>query len=194
MTLRRCLGCTTRYAVGLMACPHCSSTDSVEAGAQTVWRCQTDDCTGLYQIRLQKCPRCHGTAMREEEYMPKITLHGGPSDVTLPEPLEDVPEAQGGDGESGGQESPSPAAASSAQINVGDGWTDVTPYIKTEGDDIGVGVGSGEAEPPAEPAKDLGEMSLVELRAKAKELGLAASGTKQDLVERIESAYEEDAE
>lgn len=33
MTLWTCLACTTRYAVGLPACPHCRSTDYEEDGA-----------------------------------------------------------------------------------------------------------------------------------------------------------------
>jgi hypothetical protein len=33
MALRRCRECTTTFAVGLPACPHCSSTDHEEDGA-----------------------------------------------------------------------------------------------------------------------------------------------------------------
>ena len=43
MALWGCAGCSTVYAVGLPACPHCQSTD------------------------------------REEDPMPKITVHGGPT-------------------------------------------------------------------------------------------------------------------
>jgi hypothetical protein len=47
MTLWVCLGCTTKYAVGLF-----------------------------------RCPRCHGTQFVEEgQPMPKITVHGGPTNT-----------------------------------------------------------------------------------------------------------------
>jgi hypothetical protein len=50
MTLRVCQGCTTRFAVGLLACPHCRSTEHYEEGS----------------------------------VMPKITVHGGPSNASDP--------------------------------------------------------------------------------------------------------------
>ena len=34
MTLRRCLACSTFFAVGIDKCPHCGSAEHVEAGAQ----------------------------------------------------------------------------------------------------------------------------------------------------------------
>ena len=36
MTLRRCLGCTTVFAVGIDKCPHCGSAEHVEVGAPIV--------------------------------------------------------------------------------------------------------------------------------------------------------------
>lgn len=63
MALSVCQECTTRFAVGLLACPHCHSTKFYEEGS----------------------------------VMPKITVHGGPSnaavdlsnpaDVATPEPV-----------------------------------------------------------------------------------------------------------
>lgn len=47
MALRVCQECTTRFAVGLLACPHCRSTEHYEEGS----------------------------------VMPKITVHGGPSNA-----------------------------------------------------------------------------------------------------------------
>lgn len=47
-----------------------------------------------------------------------------------------------------------------------------------------VGGNVDEVEEPAEE-KALDEMSAAELKAKAEELGLASSGTKADLIERI---------
>lgn len=41
-------------------------------------------------------------------------------------------------------------------------------------------------EPAKEPEKPIEEMSYAELKAKAKELGLSASGTMADILERIQ--------
>ena len=46
-------------------------------------------------------------------------------------------------------------------------------------------VGAPEPEPEPEPEKAISEMNATELKAKAEELGLATTGSKADLLERI---------
>lgn len=52
--------------------------------AMNVWRCL--GCQELYRIRLSRCPRCHRGDFEEEAYMPKITVHGGPTNAADPAP------------------------------------------------------------------------------------------------------------
>lgn len=49
-----------------------------------------------------------------------------------------------------------------------------------------------EPEPEPEPDVPVDEMSFDQLKAKAKELGLSASGTKADILERIKLNGEEE--
>lgn len=78
MALWLCLGCTTRYAVGLSRCPRCAGRDFIEEGAE----------------------------------VPKITVHGGTSDVnhpeTMPTPKKAAPRKAAAKTEGG--ESPSPGS------------------------------------------------------------------------------------
>lgn len=63
MTLRVCLDCTTAFAVGIRLCPHCRSERNAEEGSAQALGIQ------------------HGVPVEveEEDNMPKITRHGGPS-------------------------------------------------------------------------------------------------------------------
>lgn len=61
MTLRVCMDCTTAFAVGVPRCPHCGSERSAEEG--------TAQALGVF-----------ARGRVEEDDMPKITRHGGPSD------------------------------------------------------------------------------------------------------------------
>lgn len=88
MTLRVCLDCTTAFAVGIRLCPHCGSERHAEEGSAQALGIQ------------------HGVPVEveEENDMPKITRHGGPSIAgeepaaeessevvePLPEPASDV--------------------------------------------------------------------------------------------------------
>ncbi|MFE2382203.1 hypothetical protein [Streptomyces misionensis] len=79
-----------------------------------VWECA--ECTTTYAVGLPKCPQC-GSAIRvndatqppEEQDMPKITVHGGPSiegHVVDPETSEVTPiEPEGGEDVSAGTNS-----------------------------------------------------------------------------------------
>lgn len=109
MSLWVCSGCSTRYAPGLEACPHCGSAERVEEGSLKGSRlpfldvaCINPVCpaAGVQRRMLLRCPvpgvvemphllycaRCWqampavGGSM-EEENMPKITRHGGPTNA-----------------------------------------------------------------------------------------------------------------
>jgi hypothetical protein len=60
VTLRICLDCTTAFAVGVPRCPHCGSERHAEQGSAAA--------LGV-----------HASTSFEEDHMPKITRHGGPS-------------------------------------------------------------------------------------------------------------------
>lgn len=50
-----------------------------------------DECTTKYAPDAPRCPHCGHTESHEEGQMPKITVHGGPSDATLNPPTPDDP-------------------------------------------------------------------------------------------------------
>jgi len=52
------------------------------------WWCR--NCKSVYRAKLFRCPRCHGPEL--EEYMAKITRHGGASDHTVPTEAEPAPD------------------------------------------------------------------------------------------------------
>jgi hypothetical protein len=60
VSLSVCLDCTTAFAVGVPQCPHCGSERQAEQGSAAA--------LGL-----------HARGRVEEDSMPKITRHGGPS-------------------------------------------------------------------------------------------------------------------
>lgn len=65
MSAWECRGCTAVYAVDAPRCPHCGVNDPIDE---------------VEQLR------------RENEAMPKITVHGGPSNADVEEPTPDVVE------------------------------------------------------------------------------------------------------
>lgn len=58
--LRVCLDCTCAFAVGVLRCPHCGSERHADQGSAAALGVQA-------------------SVPIEEEHMPKITRHGGPS-------------------------------------------------------------------------------------------------------------------
>ncbi|MBT2508811.1 hypothetical protein J7I98_23575 [Streptomyces sp. ISL-98] len=106
MAVETCAGCTTTYAVGAPRCPQCGSTERTEGRGGAVLpsltvECATADCMhygkrrrvhlrtaapGVLEMPSLVCAGC-GLAMpqvpvpdvNEEDSMPKITAHGGPS-------------------------------------------------------------------------------------------------------------------
>lgn len=71
MTLWVCQGCPTRFAVGLLACPHCGSTDHYEEGSV------------MPKITVHGGPSIAGEPPNE----PELVMVGetGPEPVRLPE-------------------------------------------------------------------------------------------------------------
>lgn len=136
-----CASCSTVYAVGLPACPNCGSTEvAVRASAVPQMRvaCGTDGCRAqgkVATVRLPSvgvnlaaipsvvctlCGRFTATVsdwplkIEEEDDMPKITKHGGPSNVLAdpadaPEPKEEVASSPGSSSRtSSAKDEPSP--------------------------------------------------------------------------------------
>lgn len=112
MALEVCAGCSTRYAVGALRCPHCGSTeraDGVSVGAvppMVTVECTTahDGCRfaggprrvrlsllapGVVELPTLLCAGCGSTLLitwpdptaKEDDTMPKITVHGGSTDA-----------------------------------------------------------------------------------------------------------------
>ena len=121
MSLLVCSGCSTRYASGLVCCPHCGSADRVEEGGggsrlpYLDMVCLTEDCRarevvrrvhqrsaapGVLELPVLACAVC-GAVMwavggwpvpaRIRENMPKITRHGGASNAAEREHQLDKP-------------------------------------------------------------------------------------------------------
>ncbi|MFD8805566.1 hypothetical protein [Streptomyces sp. NPDC059597] len=80
-----------------------------------VWTCA--ECTAAYSVGAPRCPQCRSTIRvndatqppEEEQHMPKVTVHGGPSiegHVVDPETSEVTPiESERGEGVSAGSSS-----------------------------------------------------------------------------------------
>lgn len=108
MSLETCAGCSTRYAVGLVACPNCRSADRVPGAVAVVPLMADTACTnngcgaagvprrivlarpvpGVVELPTLLCARCGfvlplawpgPVAESDGDGMPKITRHGGPS-------------------------------------------------------------------------------------------------------------------
>jgi hypothetical protein len=138
MALWVCSGCSTRYAPGSPACPHCGSAERVEEGGGGSRlpfldvACPTQGCRAAGVVRrvylrvaalgvvemphLLLCQAC-GMAMPasrswvdEEENVPKITRHGGASNAAAEQPPA-VEEAAAAVVDEGGEES-SPGSSS----------------------------------------------------------------------------------
>lgn len=55
-----------------------------------LWTCA--GCSTHYAVGLPACPQCAGTDHHEEGVMPKITIHGGPTNDAAPRRMEWVSE------------------------------------------------------------------------------------------------------
>lgn len=186
MTVETCAGCSTQYAVGLNACPHCGSAEREAGGAGSgrlplfiavsclpcdrQWNLRLNQVqSGLIEIPALFCTSCGGrvqvTWPPVEDSMPKITVHGGASNAR------DV--------------DPSPAASASTPPAVAEGGRG--PFAVTETvpelDEV-------QDETPEELAPDYDTMTLAELRAVAEKRGVPSYGSKAQIAERLREAEE----
>lgn len=187
MTVLTCVDCTTRYAVGLDACPHCGST-SYEAEGVAVkrlplfvsvscpacrrgpWTVRMPSITsGLIDLPTLACASCGSrvpvTWPPEEEPMsPKISAHGGATNARVPDvsPVGDASQPLAVAEDSQGLPTPEVTAALvSAEVSA---------------------------------ANDYDGMTLAELRDAAGTRGLPTYGAKAQLIERLRDNDEKSAE
>lgn len=136
MSLPTCAGCSTRYAAGLERCPHCGSTEREQARGSVLpaitAECRNEGCRAYGQPRQVMlrtvavgvveapgaliCTACwwqmHTAPLRvEEENMPKITVHGGPSNAAE-QPAEAPAAEPEAPAEAAGEEESSPGSSS----------------------------------------------------------------------------------
>lgn len=132
-----CADCTTTYAVGAARCPHCGSTERSDGRGGAVLPSLTVECanggcvhagkrrrvhlrTAAPGVLEMPCLVCAGCGLEmptvtawppvtesEEDTMPKITVHGGPSYAAdIPAEADAVdPETEGGEEPSAGSNS-----------------------------------------------------------------------------------------
>jgi hypothetical protein len=187
--LRTCADCSTQYALDLLACPHCGSSDYIEAGKALTRRLPlfvTTSCTGCgrgpWTVRLQSvtsglidlptlaCASCGSrvpvTWPPEEKPMsPKITVHGGASNARDADvsPAVDAsqPQAVAEDG-----------LGHPTSESLDDVQTETVPETDTAPEEVNT-------------APDYDSMTLTELRDAAASQELPMYGTKAQLIERL---------
>lgn len=200
MSVQTCVGCSTRYAQDLDACPHCGSTEYEQDGAVASTRrlpllvsVTCDGCgrgpwqlrlplvvTGLVQIPELHCASC-GSRVQvpwppvEEDMSPKITVHGGATNAReLAESSPDALASQPLAGAEAGQGHPTPVS----ETAVGEPLPDLPAEAYGE-----------DAVPLAEPVLDpYAGKTLAELRDEAEARGIAAYGSKAQIAERLRVA------
>lgn len=142
MALEVCAGCSTRYAVGALRCPHCGSAERADgAPVGAVPPMVTVECTtavgcrfaagprrvrlsllapGVVELPTLLCAGCGSTLLitwpdptaKEDQTMPKITVHGGSTDAATDAAVRADDEAAASPDEEGG-DPPSPGNSSS---------------------------------------------------------------------------------
>jgi rRNA maturation protein Nop10 len=194
MSTLTCAGCTTIYSHELEACPHCGSVEYTEGGAVIARRLPafvtlTCACgrgpwqyrlpvvaTGLIQLAPLYCASC-GSQVQipwppKEDAMPKITVHGGPTNARDAEPSPDVDASQpllaGAEADQEGRPVPFEAVAD----DDGDEQSQTDGVAAASGDD-------------ADAAPDYDGMTLAELREEATRRELPSYGTKAQITERL---------
>jgi hypothetical protein len=155
----RCTGCRTVYAVGIPACPHCSSAEYEEDG---VAKANAEGAATHYVAEGDRVP---------DDLPPGVRLVGPgapvPESVADLDALDEVlaasePEDAAEDGS--GPESPGPSTPPPS-----------SPGSSDPGDDD-----DGEDGPP-----DYGAYRIVDLRDLCRERGLSPTGAKAELVARL---------
>lgn len=199
MSLRTCVGCSTRYAEGLDACPHCGGTEFEQEGAVVSTKrlpllvsVSCGECgrgpwqlrlplvvTGLVQIPSLFCASCGSQVQVPwppvEDDMPKITVHGGATNAR--EQAESSPDAlvsQPLVGAEADQGHPT-----STEVLVGEPGPELVdlPF----GEQV---LAESADEPEPEPDPYAG-MSLAELREAADARGIASYGSKAQIADRL---------
>lgn len=126
-------------------------------------------CTAKFAVGLPKCPQCGSTEYVEDgDLMAKITRYGGASDDTLPAPEpEDVP-------------AHSPAAEDEETPHV-----DPEPEPEPEETPEETSPEDPAEEPEAVPGPDYETETVEQLRERLSARGLAKSGKRDELVQRL---------
>lgn len=185
------------------------------------WTCH--DCGTTYGGPLLECPRCVAftTTSETEDDMPKITVHGGPTNgstefsadwsedpaATTPQ-ADDAPAAQAPD--EGSESSPGTSSSASSETDPAStsssGPSDPLPAPAMELPSKPDPVESFTADPtdgstpatgdpdklPADEGYDA--RTVVELRGLLKDRGLPTTGSKADMVQRLADAEQVVAE
>lgn len=197
MSVQTCVGCSTRYADGLEACPHCGSTEREQDGAVISRRLPllvavSCDCgcgpwqlrlsmvlTGLVQVPELHCASCgsrvHIPWPPAEDDMPKITVHGGASNAREADHSPDASASQPLVGAEADQGRPTPAPE--PEVSAAELLAVVAEHLS-----------EGEADTPEDTPDPYAGMTLSELRAAADERGIPSYGTKSQIAERLREA------
>lgn len=181
-TVRTCADCTTQYALDLAACPHCGGSNYLDEGGVAVKRLPlfiTVSCSGCgrgpWTVRLTPvtsglivlptlaCTSCGSQVPvawpPKEDDMPKITLHGGPTNAH-------------------GEDVSPTSAVSQPQVVAEDDLG-----LQTSDEPAKVEAPADEPE-----TVDYDGMTLAELREAAGDRDLPTYGTKAQLIERLREA------
>ena len=192
MSVQSCVACSTQYAIGLDACPHCGSTEYEREGVAISRRLPafasvSCDCgRGPWNIRLSGplpglialpslfCASC-GSQVQvpwppvEDSMSPKITVHGGATNARDTESSPDVSVSPPLVGAEAGQGHPTPVEAPVE--------TPVEPPAEVDA-----------VQESTESEDAYAGLSLSELRSAADQRGIASYGTKAQITERLREA------
>ncbi len=195
MPLWTCSACSTQYAMGLDACPHCGTTDRVEEGSSLKalprlvnvsctscsagpWNLRLDVVkTGLLEIPNLFCASC-GTQVqvpwppKEEPMSPKITVHGGATNARDADVSPAVDASQ-----------PQDVAEDVLGRPTSEDLDTVQETTVPEPDKV-----EDETESVEDAAPDYDAMTLAELREAAADRKVPSYGTKAQIVERLHEA------
>lgn len=203
MALQTCAGCSTRYAPGLDACPHCGSAErdgevgagrrlplfmSVSCECNRSWNLRLNTVqSGLVELPALFCTSC-GSQVRipwppVEDSMPKITKEGGPTNARDGGPSPDAPASTppvGAEADRG--HSSDDEYATGGLVSVGESGPE------------NVSMDSVQNETDQEQDVDrYAGMTLVELRAEADKRKVPSYGTKAQIAERLREDDEQES-
>lgn len=203
MSVQTCVGCSTRYAEDLAACPHCGGTEYERDGAvvstrrlpllvsvscacgRGPWQFRLPQVlTGLVQVPALFCASC-GRQVQvpwppvEDDMTPKITRSGGPSNTrdSGPSPAALASESPVGAEADRGHSSPEAELVAEVEPEAAQFDEPVLDEVQDE---------TVEEEPV-----DYDSMTLAELKAAADDKGVASYGTKAQIAERLREADQE---